>query len=207
MATEFPMIVKQELKSNLYSVHIDSDIEEPENYRDLIQLLFMAGEEDEINFYINSGGGHLDSALAIIEGIKSTQAHVRCIILGACHSAASMISMYCHEMVILDSAHSLIHTASFGSVGNTNNVKAHTDFTVRQVEKFLHNTYDGFLTDHELSQVKSGVELWFDAEELRTRIAKRVEYMKKQQEKEAKEAAKKVKPKSTTRRTVSESKS
>ena len=177
--SEKPLITKTEMILNQYHVHIDSEIGDPETYRDLVTLLFNATEADDITLYLNSPGGNLDSALAIIEGLKTTDAHARAIILGSCHSAASMITMYCHEVIILDSAHSLVHTASFGAVGNTGNVKAHTDFTVRQVEKFLHTTYDGFLTPEELVHVKAGVELWFDADEIRDRMVKRNKYLEK----------------------------
>lgn len=160
-----------------HDVFIDSEITEPENYRDLLSILFNAGPGDTIHVFINSGGGNLDTALAIIEGLKNTQASVAAFIIGACHSAASFISMYCHEVAVLDSAYSMVHTATFGSVGMTGNVKSHTDFTVRQVEKLLNETYEGFLSKEELVKVKSGVELWFDAEEIRKRMENRVKFL------------------------------
>lgn len=179
-----------EVTSHHHDVFIDSEIEEPENYRELISLLFNAGENDTIHFFINSGGGNLDTALAIVEGLKNTNAHVTAFIMGACHSAASIISMYCHGVVVLDNAYSMVHTASFGSSGNTSNVKAHTEFTVKMVEKLLNETYEGFLNKDELANVKKGVELWFDADEIRTRMASRVKYMEAKFKKEAKKETK-----------------
>lgn len=179
-------ITKQELTLNRFNVHLDSDITDPSTYRDLITLLFNASENDSITMYINCPGGHLDSAMAIIEGMKVTKAHVLCILLGACHSAASMIAMYAHEIIVLDSAHSLVHTATFGSIGNSNNIKTHTDFTVKQIEKFINATYVGFLSADELSKVKAGIELWFDADEIRVRMANRNTYIEKELAKEQK---------------------
>jgi len=160
-----------------HDVFLDTDIEEPENYRELLALLFNAGEDDTINLFINSNGGHLDTALAVVEGLKNTNAEVTAVMIGACHSAASIISMYCHSVAVLDSAYSMIHTASFGSAGSTGNVKAHTEFTVNQVEKLLNDTYGGFLTKEELVKVKAGVELWFDAEEISKRMESRIKFM------------------------------
>lgn len=171
------MISNTKLTLNQYNIHLDSDIEEPSHYREFLVLLFNATEQDHITIYINCNGGQLDSAMAIIEGLKVTKAKVRGVILGKCHSAASMISMYTHELVILDAAHSLIHTASFGNHGNTNNVKTHTDFTVKQVHEFLHTTYDGFLTPEELKTVKLGAELWLDADQIRQRMVKRNKFL------------------------------
>ncbi len=182
-----------------HDVFIDTDIGEPQEYRELISILFNANEYDTVSMFINSSGGNLDSALSIIEGVKNTAATVTAFIVGACHSAASFISMYCHQVVVLDSAYSLVHTATFGSVGMTGNVKAHTDFTVRQVEKLLNETYDGFLTKEELAKVKSGVELWFSAEEIRERMVSRVKHLDEVAEAAEKAAEKATKPARKTR--------
>jgi ATP-dependent Clp protease, protease subunit len=173
-----------------HDVFIDSEVTEPSDYRELIATLFNAGDGDTMAIYINSPGGHLDSALAIIEGLKNTQCHVTGVIIGSCHSAASLISMYCHEVAVMDNAYSMIHTASFGSSGNTNNVKSHTEFTVKMVEKLLNETYEGFLSKDELSKVKQGVELWFDAEEIRGRMKSRVKHLQAQLKKKDKEIEK-----------------
>ena len=160
-----------------HDVFLDGDIEEPSQYRDLVSLLFNAGEQDSINIFINSDGGHLDTALAIVEGVKVTQASVTAVINGACHSAASIISMFCHDVIVMDSAYSMIHTASFGSSGSAGNVKAHTEFTVKQVDKLLNEAYEGFLSPEELASVKTGVELWFSAADIRSRMKKRAAHL------------------------------
>jgi hypothetical protein len=107
--------------------------------------------------------------------------------MGATHSAASLISMYCHAVHVYDTAYMMIHTASFGSSGNTPTVKAHTDFTIKQCEKLMLDAYEGFLTKAEMDKVLNGLELWFNAEEIKPRLKKRFEavelQMKKEQEK------------------------
>jgi ATP-dependent protease ClpP protease subunit len=174
-----PYISITEVSSKRIDVFLDKEIGEPSDYRDLNFLLFNAEENDVVPLYINSPGGHLNTALAIIEGLKNTPARTVAILQGECHSAASMITMYCDEVLVLDSAHMMIHTASYGTVGNTGNVKAHTEFTTRQVERLIHETYEGFLTESEIEKVKLGVELWLDADEIRQRIEKRVAYLEK----------------------------
>ena len=171
-----------------FDVFLDGEIEAPNEYRELLSILFNAGEDDTINIFINSPGGHLDTALAIAEGLKNTNAHVVAVLIGACHSAASIISMYCHEVAVLDNAYSMVHTASFGAHGSTGNVKAHTEFTVKQVEKLLNDTYEGFLNKDELSKVKSGVELWFDADDIRKRMEHRIKFLTQKVKKLQKQA-------------------
>lgn len=177
LSREFDFIrtVSQEVKR--HDVFLDTDIGEPPNYRDLISLLFNAGENDTINIFINSAGGHLNSALAIIEGIKHSNANVTGIIMGECYSAASMIALNCHNVVVLDSANMMIHTASFGTAGNTGNVKAYTDFTVKEIEKLLVSTYDHFLTKDEIDKIKTGVEIWLSADDIKKRLETRTKYV------------------------------
>jgi ATP-dependent protease ClpP protease subunit len=182
-----------------YDVYLDDEITEPSNYRELISLLMNASEQDEINIFINSGGGNLDTACAIITALQCSQANVTAYLMGACHSAASMITMYCTQVHVFNSAYMMAHTASFGSVGNTSTVKSHTDFTVSQVEKLLDDAYEGFLSKDEIAKVKNGVEVWFDNEQIVTRMKSRLKLLAKRRDEADKIAAgelpKEVKPK------------
>lgn len=168
---EFIHVTVQE--SRTYTVFIDEDIIEPKHYRELLSLLFNASENDHINFMINSGGGNLSTALAIVEAINHTEAGVTANIIGDCHSAASIIMLNCPEVVVCDSASCLVHTASYGISGNNGMVKAFTEFNVQQIDRLLDETYSGFLTETELENVKQGIELWFTAEDIRKRLKKR----------------------------------
>jgi len=171
-----------------HEVFLDSTIDEPNKYRELISLLINAGENDKIHLFINSNGGHLDTAGAIISGILSSRAEVTAFLMGATHSAASLISMYCHAVHVYDTAYMMIHTASFGSSGNTPTVKAHTDFTIKQCEKLMLDAYEGFLTKAEMDKVLNGLELWFNAEEIKPRLKKRFEAVQLQDKKAAEKA-------------------
>lgn len=161
-----------------YDIFIDENISSPGDYREFLSILFNAAEDDSINIFFNCNGGDLDTALSIVEGLKNTQAFTTGIILGACHSAASIMVLYCNNIIVTDNAYMLVHTASFGSSGNTGNVKAHTEFTIKQVEKLLDVTYEGFLSKEELGNVKKGVDLWLTAEEITNRVQKRHKVIK-----------------------------
>lgn len=169
------MITSHEMTTKGHTVFLDNSIDEPSKYRELISILFGSSEGDKINIFINSPGGRLDSAGAIIEGLKMTQATVIGHVIGQCHSAASMIMLNCENVVVYDSAECMVHTASFGAGGSTGNVKSHVDFTHSQVEALLDQTYKHFLTDEELDDLKKGCEFYFNAEELRERIEQRHE--------------------------------
>ncbi len=168
-----------------HEVFLDTEIEDPSKYRELISTLINAGPNDKVHLFINSPGGNLDSASAIISAILTSQAEVTAFLMGACHSAASLITMYCHAVHVFDTAYIMIHTASFGSSGNTPSVKAHTDFTIKQCEKLLKDAYEGFLTPVELDKVLNGIELWFDADQIKDRVKGRYAAIELQDKKEA----------------------
>lgn len=165
---------------------MDEEIGPPSKYRDLIHALYTAGPNDQFNIMVNSCGGFLSSAMAIIEAFKSTDATVRAIIVGECHSAASMISLNCHEIIVTDAAHMMVHTASYGAGGSTGNVKSHTDFSTDFINKMLDSTYTGFLLEDEMSDMKKGVELWFDAKQIRSRLDKRLKHLESKNKKKSK---------------------
>lgn len=179
-----------------HNVYLDEDIGDPAKYRDLINMLYLSDDNSEFNFLLNTAGGQLSACMAIVEGIRETDAFVRCIINGECHSAGSIIALNCHEVIVTPAANMMIHTANFGSVGSTPNVKAHTDFSTLYINKIIDTTYAGFLTPSEINDVKKGMEIWLDADEITRRCKNRQDSMtkkiaeivkkKKKTEKEAK---------------------
>ena len=162
---------RQELCS--HQVYLDEDIGEPKKYRDLINLLYTCSEDTEFNLFINTCGGNLSSAMAIIEAINNTNGTVRAIITGEAHSAGSIIALSCHEVIVTDSAHMMVHTASYGTGGNVSNVQSHVDFSTRRINKILDKIYTGFLTEAEFVVLRQGVEFWFDSEQIIDRLKTR----------------------------------
>ena len=160
-----------------HQVSFDKPIGEPYLYRELINLLYMADENTEFNFFFNTPGGNLSAAMAIIEAMKSSESLVRAIITGECHSAGSMIALNCQEVIVTESAHALIHTGSYGTGGDAHKIQSHVDFSTKMINKILDTTYSGFLNLDELNDVKRGIEFWFDSEEIKVRLDNRKLYL------------------------------
>ena len=73
---------------NKYEFNLDEDIKEPSYYRNLIEVLNNATEQDLVVLNINSGGGQLDSAISIIDALRNTRANTLAWISGSAYSAA-----------------------------------------------------------------------------------------------------------------------
>lgn len=179
--------IKQQVRQfREFTFFIDEPIGEPSKYREELHTLLTASENDAITLVINSPGGQLNTAAALVECIKNTEAQVTALILQECSSAATFIALNCPQVIVSDSAEFMIHTGRFGSVGTANNVKDHVSFTVAQINKMIDETYVGFLNAAELEQVKNGVEFWFDAEETKRRFRNRTKYLVQQEKKRKK---------------------
>lgn len=172
-----------ELKS--HEIFLDEEIGEAKDYREVISLLFKASEHEHFTFYINTPGGNMVTTMAIIEGMKNTQGGVTGVLMGETHSGGSLIAMYCKDLVVLESACMMIHHANVGSYGTARNVKTYSDFTMSWVEKIIDSAYEGFLEKSEIDDVKKGLEIWLDSDEIHKRMQRRVALLEQRAEEEA----------------------
>jgi len=174
----FPILPEQQCQvlqetythvQTVYDILLDEEIREPKYYRDAFHVLRTASEQDLVRININSPGGMLSSAIAYRNAIKECNCPVIAIIEGECHSAASMIALSCDDIEVKDFTSSLVHQASFGSMGTSSNIQAHVDFTAKQTQKFIREVYEIYLSPTEIDEVLRGREIWLDDEEMRER--------------------------------------
>jgi ATP-dependent protease ClpP protease subunit len=167
-------------------VFLDENIREAKYYRTVLQGLDSLGEGDLILLNINSYGGQLDGAIAIINAIENTEADVHASIEGVAASAASLIALAAPSISVSPYATMMVHSATFGAFGKQSDVISHASFVDKQVRNLMGSVYKDFLTDKELEEVIMGKEMWFDAEE----IVRRLEVRSELQEKRAKAESK-----------------
>lgn len=167
---------REELTANKFRFFIDQDIVEPSYYRELIQCCASATENDIIEIFINSGGGRLDSCMAIVSAIRSCEGLVVGIINGHAYSAAGMIALSCHQVVVTEFSQFMAHYASYGSYGKGGDIKKHVDFSERTLNKILHDVYEGFYTAQEIDRIIEGHDDWLDSDQIIERLEKRSEY-------------------------------
>jgi len=161
------------LVQNQFTVDIDEPFTTPVYYRNIVQMLAEATEDDIAVFRINSPGGREDALLALIEALKTTQAMTVSVIVGECASAASLFVMYTDQVVVTDNARMLCHGASYGFAGKDSDVRAHVNHTAKTVDKLIRNSYKFFLTDAEIADLLDGRELYLDSDEINERFASR----------------------------------
>lgn len=159
-----------------YRFFIDEDVGAPSKYRVLINMLLSASENDTIEIVINSGGGRLDSAVAIISAIMQSQARVVGYVVGDCYSAASMIALACHELYVDEFGTFMVHSASYGVGGAHREVSDRAAFEEGRLNTIYKLIYSGFLTEDEIEKVRCGYTYWMQTKDVRERLEKRDAY-------------------------------
>lgn len=183
-----------------FSVHINEEIKSPDYYSKIFDLLLEADETDMVSFFICSPGGRIDGLNVLLEGIRLTEAHTVAVLLGECHSAASILALNCNEVVVTDSAESLIHSCRFGASGKAADIAAQTAHTLKTTEKLARDTYSGFMSEEELHLMLEGKEFYFDADQIRERLQNRADFLEAKFEAEEAALQEQEAPKKATKK-------
>lgn len=183
---------------NQYTVPLDEAVVNPAYYRDIVNMLYGAGEHDTVVFTINSPGGRLDGLLSLLDAIASTNAKTIASLTGSAHSAASILALHCDMLDVGPYSTMLCHNVSYGYSGKGSDVLSHVQHVSKTSEKLFRDTYKDFLTEEEIAEVLAGKELYLDAEEIEERAANReairiAEFEASQNPTPAKKTRKKVK--------------
>jgi ATP-dependent protease ClpP protease subunit len=170
----------ESIKTNrILKIFLDESIREPKYYRTVLQGMDSLSEGDVVIFNIDSYGGMLDGAVAIINAIENTEAEVHASIEGVAASAASMIALAAPSLSVAPYASMMVHCATFGAFGKQSDVMSHASFVDKQVRTLMGEVYKDFLTEKELEDLFIGKEFWFDSDEIVQRLDKRQELQEK----------------------------
>lgn len=170
--------------------YIDEGVREAKYYRNLIHTIDSLGEGDAVYLSINTYGGHLDGAIALINSIQNTDATVHCHIDGIAASAGSLIALASPSVSVSPYASMMIHAATFGAYGKQSDVISHASFVDKQVKGLMNDVYKDFLTEKEISDVIMGKEMWFNSDEIVERLQRREELIQARHKKELTELKK-----------------
>ena len=162
-----------------YTINLDRDITDPEDFREEILVIRNSGEGDVVHILISSGGGQVETMKTILSAISQTKAHVITEITGDIASAATFIFLAGDEYLVSDDANMMCHSVSFGSGGKANDVKRHVDFTHDMGRRLVYKYYEGFFSEDEMEELLRGEEFWLTASEIMERLSVRNKTLEK----------------------------
>lgn len=175
---------------NKFEFNLDEEIKEPRYYRNLIEVLNNATEQDLVVLNINSGGGHLDSAISIIDALRNTRANTLAWISGSAYSAAGIIALSCQNLEVGEFASLMAHNSQYGLGGYTTDIKDRAVFEHKMISKIMHSVYKHFLSTDEVEAVLANKTIWMDADEIIERFTKMQEKLQEEFEQEMEQFAK-----------------
>lgn len=155
---------------NIYDIYLHNCIVEPHHYTDFLSILHHCTEDDFVNLHINSGGGHLNTAMQIINAIRQCKALVTTIIECEAHSAASLIFLAGKRFIVQPGAAMLCHFYTGSAYGKGHELKSEVDYKDKHYKRQFAQLYANFLNKEEINRLFCGVDYWFEAEEIVARL-------------------------------------
>lgn len=129
---------------------------------------FLAGVSGKnLNLHINSGGGNVIAAMAIVNMLRQHNGKKTCYIDGLAASSASAIALCCDRIIMPRNTFLMIHRATMSTSGNANEMKLCAEILEKAEESML-SVYEGaLLPDASIDAIKDLMykETWFTAEE------------------------------------------
>ena len=161
---------------NHTTAYLTNTIEEPSEYNELCFKLKSASPAEVFTLVINTPGGILDSALMLVDAIKTSKAKVIAQISGTVASAGTIITLACNDVEVAPHTAFMIHNySSSGGHGKGHEIKAMQAFVDANLNASFTSLYGGFLTPKEIKDVIDGKDIWMGQDEVLTRWANKVE--------------------------------
>lgn len=169
----YPTIFAQPM-GNRFVVNITSDFDSSDTYDEIVALLSTATDADEIVWNISSYGGFVNSLSMILGWKAMCPAHQTHVLHSNADSCASVFFLSdADQYIVGDGATMFLHEIQAGVSGTTSNMIRHMEHLKETNEIFIKKAYSGFISDSEMSQILSGVELFFTSEQIRERLSLR----------------------------------
>ena len=155
---------------NDVDAYLDEPIRQVHYYRDLLQYMRRMEEGDKLTIWITSPGGYMDSATAINQAMRTTKGQTTVICDAYNASAATFIALAAPQLIVQEGSTWMLHSASFGASGKSDNVYSKVKFFNEEIYKELKQIYSGFLTDEEFDQMIDGKDFYMNYDEIIRRL-------------------------------------
>lgn len=155
--------------------YLYGDIGEQQDYVDMIHEIRYADPGKIINIHINSSGGCLSSALAIINSIRSCQGQVVTIIDGEACSAAAMIWLAGHKKILSsEDIFFMLHQVGWGMQGKQAEHEVQIGIINKITKSLIDKLSGNLLTRKEKSDFSKGIDVYLHGSEILKRVGKEV---------------------------------
>jgi len=155
-----------------YSVFIDAGIGHPALYRELFIFFRDVKEGDVVTVRLATGGGWLSTSMMLYNAILDCKAKTIADIYMA-YSGGAMIAMACEDIKLNKFSRMMFHSAGWGSIsfsGNVKQIKKTVDRFSNRSDEITIGVFKGFLSESELDKVLNGEDIFLSGEDLKNRV-------------------------------------
>lgn len=150
--------------------YLNTDIQEPHLYSDIVNHLTTAEACDTFYFHLNTAGGRLDTGIQLINAMRTSLAKVVTVLDGKAYSLGTLLLLSGQEIVVHDFGTIMIHNFSSGMYGKGHELTSQLEATTKSFNHMAKQIYVPFISETEFNRVIKGEDLWMDAIEIRERL-------------------------------------
>jgi ATP-dependent protease ClpP protease subunit len=159
-----------------HDYYLFGEITLTEDYIFLLNYLNNLSKRDMFRIYIDSDGGNVFAALAILRGLRLTKAHTHAIVTGQCSSSATMLFLGAKTYEIEPHCVFMFHNYSGKRFGKGGELYDNIVFERKWSEHLLTSMYEGFLSEEEITQILNNKDIWMSSEEVSERMKRLKRY-------------------------------
>jgi ATP-dependent protease ClpP protease subunit len=171
------LVTKQVMNNTCYRLWLDEEIKDPVYYREHLEVLETASENDFIYIHIDSIGGSVGTAVKMINAIRQSNAQILGVLENRAYSAGSLILLACPSILVKPYSTLMAHSVSAGTGGEMAKMWDYAQFLKTETDRLIEDIYSGFLSKDEINSVKMGhKEIWLKDVEVIQRLDGLAEY-------------------------------
>lgn len=159
-------VITNTIQLTEYNLYLHGEIGSPDSMMEHFAVYKSAREGDQINLYVNSGGGSLATGMEYIRHMRECPANITAVIGVEAASMASAICLEADEIEVDEMSTFLIHSFQYGATGSEYSVFNQAQFNKRLNERWIKSHYEDFLSEKELEDVFKGVDILLDSDQI-----------------------------------------
>lgn len=167
--TKPSQVITNSFMNTEYNLYLHGAIGEADEMMEHYSVYHSAGPQDLIRLWLVSPGGDLATGSEYAAHMEECKAPIIGIVGMGTASMATALAMKCDDLEISDMSTFLVHGFSYGTGGTESSVYNQAVFNKKLNERWVRNTYTGFLTEQEIVDTLRGVDILIDSEDLQER--------------------------------------
>lgn len=145
---------------NRITIHLGFEIDTPDHYCEIADVLNNATEMDEVNVHLASVGGSVHGGTLLVNSFRYCRAPVYTFVRTPCYSMGAILALAGDMMYISSGCFLMFHQSSGGTEGQLHNIKSNSEAEIKSYKELLTNSCSPFLTSKEIKDILSGKEIY-----------------------------------------------